>query len=157
MAKGVEDTAFFVYNRLISLNEVGGDPGRFGISTTEFHQFNQYRQQNWNAAMNASSTHDTKRGEDTRARINILSEIPDEWQAQFQKWREINQKHKTQSKKALMPSANDEYAFYQTLIGAYPFQESELEGFVDRIEQYAIKSIRESESFYSLVASKCSL
>ncbi|MBW4440907.1 MAG: malto-oligosyltrehalose synthase [Plectolyngbya sp. WJT66-NPBG17] len=145
MAKGVEDTAFFVYNRLISLNEVGGDPGRFGISTTEFHQFNQYRQQNWNAAMNASSTHDTKRGEDTRARINVLSEIPDEWQAQLQKWREINQKHKVQNKKALMPSANDEYAFYQTLIGAYPFQESELEGFVDRVEQYAIKSIREAK------------
>ncbi|MER3431908.1 MAG: malto-oligosyltrehalose synthase [Leptolyngbya sp. ERB_1_1] len=145
MAKGVEDTAFFVYNRLISLNEVGGDPGRFGISTTEFHQFNQYRQQNWNAAMNASSTHDTKRGEDTRARINVLSEIPDEWQAQLQKWREINQKHKVQNKKAFMPSANDEYAFYQTLIGAYPFEDAELENFADRIEQYAIKSIREAK------------
>ena len=145
MAKGVEDTAFFVYNRLISLNEVGGDPDRFGISTTEFHQFNQYRQQHWNAAMNASSTHDTKRGEDTRARINVLSEIPDEWQAQLRKWREINRKHKSQSKKTLIPSANDEYAFYQTLVGAYPFQEHELEGFVDRIEQYAIKSIREAK------------
>lgn len=145
MAKGVEDTAFFVYNRLISLNEVGGDPDRFGISTTEFHQFNQYRQQNWNAAMNASSTHDTKRGEDTRARINVLSEIPDEWQTQLQKWREINQKHKSQNKRTVMPSANDEYAFYQTLIGAYPFLESEREGFADRIEQYAIKSIREAK------------
>lgn len=145
MAKGVEDTAFFVYNRLISLNEVGGDPDRFGISATEFHQFNQYRQQNWNIAMNASSTHDTKRGEDTRARINVLSEIPDEWQAQLQKWREINQKRKTQNRKALMPSANDEYAFYQTMIGAYPFQDSEMEEFANRIEQYAIKSIREAK------------
>ncbi|MGG6263976.1 malto-oligosyltrehalose synthase [Leptolyngbya sp. AN03gr2] len=145
MAKGVEDTAFFVYNRLISLNEVGGDPGRFGISTTEFHQFNQYRQQNWNVAMNATSTHDTKRGEDTRARINVLSEIPNEWRSQVQKWREINQKYKTQYRKALMPSANDEYALYQNMIGAYPFQDNEMEEFVDRIEQYAIKSIREAK------------
>ncbi|MBD1842349.1 malto-oligosyltrehalose synthase [Cyanobacteria bacterium FACHB-63] len=145
MAKGVEDTAFFVYNRLISLNEVGGDPGRFGISTTEFHQFNQYRQQNWNVAMNATSTHDTKRGEDLRARVNVLSEIPDEWQAQVQKWRKMNHKYKVQHKKALMPSANDEYAFYQTLVGAYPFQASEMDGFVDRVEQYAIKSIREAK------------
>ncbi|MBD1822629.1 malto-oligosyltrehalose synthase [Cyanobacteria bacterium FACHB-DQ100] len=145
MAKGVEDTAFFVYNRLISLNEVGGDPGRFGISTTEFHQFNQYRQQHWNVAMNATSTHDTKRGEDLRARINVLSEIPDEWQAQVQKWREMNHQYKIQHKKASMPSANDEYAFYQTLVGAYPFQESEMDGFVDRVEQYAIKSIREAK------------
>lgn len=145
MAKGVEDTAFFVYNRLISLNEVGGDPDRFGISATEFHQFNQYRQQNWNVAMNATSTHDTKRGEDTRARINVLSEIPDEWQAQIQKWRGINQQYKTQNRKAFMPSANDEYAFYQNMVGAYPFQDGDLEEFGDRIEQYAIKSIREAK------------
>jgi (1->4)-alpha-D-glucan 1-alpha-D-glucosylmutase len=156
MAKGVEDTAFYVYNRFTSLNEVGGDPDRFGVGITEFHEFNQYRQHNWNAAMNASSTHDTKRGEDTRARMNVLSEIPDEWQEQLQKWREINRKHKspvkskkkyksTQSKQELMPSANDEYAFYQTLIGAYPFEENEIDGFVDRFEQYVIKSIREAK------------
>lgn len=145
MAKGVEDTAFYVYNRLISLNEVGGDPDRFGISAEEFHQFNQYRQKHWHMAMNASSTHDTKRGEDLRARINVLSEIPDEWQAQLQKWRGINYQFKTRGKRGLMPSANDEYAFYQTMLGAYPFQESEMDGFVDRIEQCAIKSIREAK------------
>lgn len=145
MAKGVEDTAFYVYNRLISLNEVGGDPDRFGITAEEFHQFNQYRQQHWHTAMNASSTHDTKRGEDLRARINVLSEIPDEWQAQIQKWRDINYQVKTRGKRGLMPSANDEYAFYQTMLGAYPFQESEMNGFIDRVEQCAIKSIREAK------------
>lgn len=145
MAKGVEDTAFYVFNRLISLNEVGGDPGRFGISAAEFHQFNQYRQQHWHTAMNASSTHDTKRGEDIRARLNVLSEIPDEWQAQLQKWRDLNAEHKVRGKRGNMPSANDEYAFYQTILGAYPFQESEMPGFVDRIEQCAIKSIREAK------------
>ncbi|MCU0550947.1 MAG: malto-oligosyltrehalose synthase [Leptolyngbya sp. Prado105] len=145
MAKGVEDTAFYVYNRLISLNEVGGDPARFGISAEEFHQFNQYRQQHWHTAMNASSTHDTKRGEDVRARINVLSEIPDEWQVQLKQWRDINAEYKVRSKRGIMPSANDEYAFYQTLLGAYPFQEREMDGFCDRIEQCAIKSIREAK------------
>jgi (1->4)-alpha-D-glucan 1-alpha-D-glucosylmutase len=81
LAKGLEDTAFYVYNRLVSLNEVGGSPENFGIAVAEFHKHNQERCDNWPHAMLASSTHDTKRSEDVRARINVLSEIPDEWVA----------------------------------------------------------------------------
>ncbi len=147
MAKGVEDTAFYVYNRLISLNEVGGNPERFGIDLDEFHEFNRVRQQDWNAAMSASSTHDTKRGEDLRARLNVLSEIPDEWQQHVRRWRELNQGHKTQNKKAIMPDANDEYAFYQLLVGAFPFEDHEFSEFVDRLEACAVKSIREAKVY----------
>lgn len=90
MAKGVEDTVLYIYNRLISLNEVGSTPSKFGVSVEDFHGFNQHRIAYWPHTMSGSSTHDTKRGEDVRTRINVLSEIPEEWESYLQKWQEIN-------------------------------------------------------------------
>ncbi|MFM7427873.1 MAG: malto-oligosyltrehalose synthase [Elainella sp.] len=147
MAKGVEDTVLYVYNRLLSLNEVGGDPARFGIDLAEFHRFNQHRQQHWPLAMSATSTHDTKRGEDVRARLNVLSEIPQEWQQQVQLWRELNQAHKVQSKHQTFPAPNDEYLLYQTIVGALPFAESEWQGFRERLKDFMLKAIREAKVY----------
>lgn len=147
MAKGVEDTALYVYNRLLSLNEVGGEPAQFGISLSEFHRFNQVRQEQWSEAMSATSTHDTKRGEDVRARMNVLSEIPEAWQKQVQTWSELNRRHKVRNKGAEFPDRNDEYAFYQTLIGAFPFDELELASFTDRVKDYMLKAIREAKVY----------
>lgn len=147
MAKGVEDTALYIYNRLLSLNEVGGNPERFGISLAEFHEFNQVRQEQWANAQSATSTHDTKRGEDTRARIHVLSEIPDEWHQQVRRWSEMNRVHKKKLRGAFMPDRNDEYAFYQTLVGAFPFNESEYGSFSDRVKDYMLKAIRESKVY----------
>lgn len=147
MAKGVEDTAFYVYHRLISLNEVGGDPGYFGTSVEDFHRFNQHRQARWSHTMNTTATHDTKRGEDVRARINVLSEIPEEWEAQVITWRELNQVYKTHNRRQIQPSPNDEYLFYQMLVGAFPFDAQERSGFCDRMNDYAIKAVREAKVF----------
>lgn len=147
MAKGVEDTALYVFYRLLSLNEVGGEPDHFGIDLAEFHSFNQHRNNKWTHAMSATSTHDTKRGEDVRARINVLSEIPDEWQQQVRSWMELNRSYKTQHKNSIFPDRNDEYAFYQTLVGAYPFLESEVDGFSDRVKDYMLKAIREAKVY----------
>jgi (1->4)-alpha-D-glucan 1-alpha-D-glucosylmutase len=145
MAKGVEDTVLYVYNRLISLNEVGSHPTHFGISLEDFHIFNQQRSSQWPHAMNATSTHDTKRGEDMRARINVLSEIPQEWENHLQEWRDINAAHKETVDRQDVPIPNDEYFFYQSLIGAFPYQDEEYPGFVERVQQYIIKAIREAK------------
>ncbi|MCT7985028.1 malto-oligosyltrehalose synthase [Laspinema sp. A4] len=145
MAKGIEDTLFYVYNRLVSLNEVGGDPAQFGLTLDEFHEFNTQQKDSWIHKMNATSTHDTKRGEDVRARINVLSEIPDEWEQQITSWREINQGHKTKLPDKVVPTANDEYFFYQTLLGAFPFAESEYSEFIQRVKDCSIKSVREAK------------
>jgi len=145
MAKGIEDTLFYVYNRLISLNEVGGNPEKFGITVAEFHEFNQKESVAWNYKMNATATHDTKRGEDVRARLNVLSEIPGEWEKKVKYWREINHSHKTHIRRKEAPSANDEYFFYQSLIGTYPFDESENTKFRERIKDYMLKSVREAK------------
>lgn len=147
MAKGVEDTALYVYNRFIALNEVGGEPGRFGISVSEFNEFNQKRQASWPHAMSATSTHDTKRGEDIRARLNVLSEIPEEWQKQVRTWSEINRSHKKTVKRFTMPDKNDEYLFYQTLVGAFPFFEHEYADCVERVKDYVLKAIREAKVY----------
>ncbi len=116
MAKGVEDTVFYSYSRLISLNEVGGDPGRFGVSPQEFHAFCEQIQKTRPQTMLASSTHDTKRSEDVRARINLLSEIPVAWADAVERWSAMNEKYKTDG----MPDRNTEYFLYQTLLGAWP-------------------------------------
>lgn len=145
MAKGVEDTVMYVYNRLLCLNEVGSHPGNFGISLEEFHTFNQNRFASWPHAMNTTSTHDTKRGEDVRARLNVLSEIPEEWEKNLQQWREINAAQKVSVDGRDVPTANDEYFFYQTLIGAFPFRDEEYPQFVERMQQYIIKAIREAK------------
>ncbi|ARV58545.1 malto-oligosyltrehalose synthase [Nostocales cyanobacterium HT-58-2] len=147
MAKGVEDTALYVYNRFISLNEVGGEPGQFGISISEFNEFNQKRQARWPHAMSATSTHDTKRGEDVRARLNVLSEIPEEWQQQVRTWSKINHSHKKTVKRFSMPDRNDEYLFYQTLVGAFPFFEHEYADCVERVKEYVLKAIREAKVY----------
>ncbi|MDZ8053276.1 MAG: malto-oligosyltrehalose synthase [Aulosira sp. ZfuVER01] len=145
MAKGVEDTTLYAYNRLLSLNEVGGNPSHFGISLTDFHTFNQKHQANWPHTMNTTATHDTKRGEDVRARLNVLSEIPDEWEQQVNTWSNLNQGLKSQRHRSSMPDRNDEYFLYQTLVGAFPFAEHEQSSFVERVKEYIIKSIREAK------------
>ncbi len=119
MAKGVEDTTFYVYNRLVSLNEVGGHPEQFGASVDELHRHAAERARRWPLSMLAGSTHDTKRSEDVRARINVLSEMPAEWRQTVGRWSRLNAPKKTVLDGATMPSRNDEYLLYQTLVGAW--------------------------------------
>lgn len=145
MAKGIEDTLFYLYNRHLALNEVGGNPGKFGITTAEFHEANQKQNTDWPHKMNATATHDTKRGEDVRARLNVLSEIPEEWEKQVKTWSEINRSQKIDVRGKAAPVPNDEYFFYQTLVGSYPFNESEQESFVGRVKDYMLKSVREAK------------
>ena len=145
MAKGAEDTAFYVYSRLLSLNEVGGDPDRFGLSTKEFHSFNERRAAHWPHAMNASATHDTKRGEDARVRINVLSEVPAEWEKNLRSWSRINRSKKTTVRGAEAPDRNDEYFLYQTLIGSYPADKPHDSEFEERLTAYLIKAVREAK------------
>lgn len=144
-AKGIEDTLFYVYHRFIALNEVGGNPNHFGISLDKFHQFNQYRLGSWSDAMNATATHDTKRGEDVRSRLNVISELPDEWEEKVKCWSELNRRHKTQTDAKLSPDRNDEYFLYQTLVGSFPFFEEEYEEYVERVKQYVVKAVREAK------------
>jgi (1->4)-alpha-D-glucan 1-alpha-D-glucosylmutase len=145
MAKGVEDTVFYVYNRLVSLNEVGSSPCQFGISVEDFHSYNQSRSAQWPHALNATATHDTKRGEDVRARINVLSEIPQEWESQLKNWSAINAPLKEAVQALNVPVANDEYLLYQTLLGAYPLDSADYPQFIDRVKEYIIKALREAK------------
>jgi (1->4)-alpha-D-glucan 1-alpha-D-glucosylmutase len=147
MAKGFEDTVLYVYNRLISLNEVGGNPGVFGNPVKQFHEFNKERVKKWKYTLNASSSHDTKRSEDVRARINVLSEIPKEWEGKLKSWHKMNIIHKQEINGKRMPDRNDEYFLYQTLLGSFPFDEKELEGYSKRIQEYIIKSVREAKVY----------
>ncbi|MEN6438818.1 MAG: malto-oligosyltrehalose synthase, partial [Syntrophobacter sp.] len=145
MAKGVEDTTHYVYNRLLSLNEVGGRPDHFGCSLKEFHAFNKKRRDLWPDSLNATSTHDTKRGEDARARINVLSEMPDEWRKRLRSWIRINSGKKKRVQGLVVPDRNDEYFLYQTLIGAFPFSDADYPDFVQRIKAYIVKAVREAK------------
>ncbi len=145
MAKGFEDTTLYVYNRLISLNEVGGSPDRFGTTVREFHEFNIARAGHWPHSLNTTSTHDTKRGEDVRARINVLSEIPGLWEANLKKWSKLNRKRRRSVRGVPVPDRNDEYLLYQTLIGAFPFDEDGYGAFVQRVKDYAVKAVREAK------------
>ncbi len=148
MAKGLEDTAFYVYNRLLSLNEVGGEPGQFGISLPAFHERNQERQAKWPHALSATATHDTKRGEDVRARLNALSELPQEWHRCLSRWSRFNRRYHTQLPDLLAPDRNDEYLLYQTLLGAWPMEPYDARDyteFVDRIQSYMQKAINEAK------------
>ncbi len=147
MAKGFEDTLLYVYNRLISLNEVGGEPFRFGVALPEFHSFNKKRSETRPFAMNATSTHDTKRGEDVRTRINVLSEIPGEWLERVRSWSELNAGRKTRIDHLNAPARNDEYFLYQTLIGTYPFDETDFPDYIHRVKEYVIKAIREAKVY----------
>ncbi len=145
MAKGVEDTLFYVYNRFIGLNEVGAAPDHFGVSLKEFHDYNQYQQEHWPHTLNATSTHDTKRSEDVRSRLSVISELPDEWETQVKAWSEINADKKQIIGDHAVPDANDEYFLYQTLVGAYPFDEAELPEFKTRVKDYVVKAVREAK------------
>ncbi|GAC1541734.1 MAG: malto-oligosyltrehalose synthase [Herpetosiphon sp.] len=120
MAKAVEDTAFYIYNRLVSLNEVGGHPEEFGISVANFHRDNAARQRFWPHAMLTTSTHDTKRSEDVRARIDVLSEMPQEWGAAVERWCVLNEQYHTFIDDERVLDRNDEYLLYQSLVGAWP-------------------------------------
>jgi (1->4)-alpha-D-glucan 1-alpha-D-glucosylmutase len=146
-AKGIEDTAFYVYNRLISLNEVGSDPTQFGLEPAVVHAWMGDRQARWPHALSATSTHDTKRGEDVRARINVLSEIPEAWKASAAKWRTLNRRFKADINGAPAPDSHDEYLIYQTLIGAWPFDTDDRTRacFTDRIAGYMTKALREAK------------
>ena len=152
MAKGLEDTAFYRFNRLNSLNEVGGDPNRFGLSPSEFHERNGAIASQWPHSMLASATHDTKRGEDLRARLNVLSEMPGDWQAAVLRWSQINRDRKTVLKNAPAPDANTEYLLYQTLVGAWPSDGDAPDGlkiFRSRVVAFMLKAAREAKDYTS--------
>lgn len=134
MAKGVEDTVFYVYNRFVALNEVGGDPGRFGISPAVFHEQMETAQRDWPLGLLATSTHDTKRSEDVRARLALLSEVPDVWAEAVRRWSEMNERHRSGSG----PDPNTEYLLYQTLVGAWPLD-------VERAWAYVEKAAKEAK------------
>jgi (1->4)-alpha-D-glucan 1-alpha-D-glucosylmutase len=138
MAKGVEDTAFYCFNRLIALNEVGGDPGSFGTSLEGFHAFCSRVQMEWPQTMLTSATHDTKRGEDTRLRIGLLSEIPEAWIDAVQRWSRMNEAFRRSG----FPDRNTEYFLYQTLVGAWPIGS-------DRLVPAILKAVREAKSHTS--------
>ncbi|HSH22468.1 MAG TPA: malto-oligosyltrehalose synthase, partial [Acidimicrobiales bacterium] len=138
MAKAVEDTAFYRYNSLISLNEVGGDPGRFGTTLDDFHHSLAVAQERWPATMLASSTHDTKRSEDVRARISLLSEIPEQFAAAVRRWSTTNAAHRSPSHGGgTWPDANFEWLFYQSLIGAWPISTDRLAAFTEKATREA--------------------
>lgn len=134
MAKGAEDTAFYCFNHLVSLNEVGGEPSRFGTSLKEFHNFCAKMQTDWPLTMLATSTHDTKRGEDVRMRINMLSEIPQQWENVVKQLFDMNKKYHSGN----LPDANTEYLLYQTLVGTWPIEHR-------RLLEYMIKAAREEK------------
>jgi (1->4)-alpha-D-glucan 1-alpha-D-glucosylmutase len=139
MAKGLEDTAFYVYNRLISLNEVGGDPDRFGVRRELLHDYNQARLARWPYSLSPLSTHDTKRSEDVRARINVLSEISTEWGAAVERWSRLNAQQRGQLEEGPAPDANEEYLLYQTC------SDDEHAALVPRVQAYMQKALREAK------------
>ncbi len=139
MAKGVEDTLMYTYNRFVGHNEVGDSPVFFGMTRDAFHTQMINRKTHWPMTMNATATHDTKRGEDVRTRLNVLSELTDEWIDLVKQWRTMN----AGARRFGMPDANDEYFIYQTLVGAFPFEpEEDVE---ERMVAYLIKSLREAK------------
>ena len=145
VAKGLEDTALYVYYPLLSLNEVGGNPEPSKVVLREdFIEFIQERQRRWPDSLNATSTHDTKLSEDVRARLNVLSEIPDEWAGEIARWSRQNESHKEVVNGRNVPDANEEYLFYQTLVGLWPADRSELPAISERLQTYFIKAIREA-------------
>ena len=149
MAKGLEDTTCYVYNRFVAVNEVGGSPAEFGIAIDEFHHGNQVRAQHWPHSMLATSTHDTKRSEDVRARLDVLSEMPRAWSAAVMKWRRMNRPRKIEIPDGrVVPDNNEEYLLYQTIVGTLPMQmasQDEQREFTGRIQQYMEKAVHEAK------------
>ena len=147
-AKGLEDTAFYRFYPLASLNEVGGEPALIGVSPERFHERNRDRQEAWPHTLSATSTHDTKRGEDTRARINVLSEIPEEWNRALHRWRELNRARKVSVEGAEAPDANEEYLVYQTLVGTWPLggvTDESRGDYTRRLQEYLRKALKEAK------------
>jgi (1->4)-alpha-D-glucan 1-alpha-D-glucosylmutase len=140
MAKGVEDTVFYAYPRLLSLNEVGGAPSRFGVSVEEFHKWCAETQARQPFTFLATSTHDTKRGEDVRSRIDVLSEIPSAWEEAVSRWSEANARYRT----GALPDRKIEYLLYQTLVGAWPIS-------LERLRDYMKKAAREAKEHTSWI------
>jgi (1->4)-alpha-D-glucan 1-alpha-D-glucosylmutase len=147
MAKGLEDTTFYVYNRLVSLNDVGGDPGEFGFPPARFHKASAHRARHWPHTMLATSTHDNKRSEDVRARIDAISEMVGEWRLQLRKWSRMNAERKTEVDGMPAPSRNDEYLLYQILLGSFPERAlpGEMKEYAKRIDAYMQKATREAK------------
>ncbi len=141
MAKGVEDTLMYTYNRFIGHNDVGDGPESFSLSPQRFHEQMVARQNHWPLTMNTTSTHDTKRGEDVRARLTVLTELSDEWLKLVQEWQKLNEGRRNQRQ----PDANDEYFIYQTLVGAYPMPGADEDNFPARLEQFLEKALREAK------------
>ena len=144
IAKGLEDTVLYVYCPLLSLNEVGGNPNPTAVVASDFNQIVTERERRWRYSVNCTSTHDTKRGEDVRARINVLSEIPREWQKHLNRWARWNKKGKRVVESQEIPDRNEENFLYQTLLGAWPLEQDAMPHFRARVEAYVIKAIREA-------------
>ncbi len=147
-AKGVEDTSFYRHVRLIALNEVGGDPGRFGSSPSTFHAINSQRLAHWPGTFSTSATHDNKRGEDTRIRIDAISEFAEEWSTRLTRWSRWHARKKTEVHGTHAPDPREEYMLYQILLGAWPFggpEEAVPEGFASRVQEYMLKAVREAK------------
>jgi (1->4)-alpha-D-glucan 1-alpha-D-glucosylmutase len=144
MAKSLEDTAFYRYHRLLALDEVGGDPSAKAISVDAFHEAMKVRAREWPHGMTATATHDTKRGEDARARLIALSEIPGEWASAVARWKILNAPHLVIEGEMRAPSAAFEYMLYQTLIGAWPADEPD-DTLTERMQAYALKAAREGK------------
>jgi (1->4)-alpha-D-glucan 1-alpha-D-glucosylmutase len=154
MAKAVEDTSFYSYNRLVSLNEVGGDPRTFGMSLAVFHAASQDRARTWPHTMLATSTHDNKRSEDVRARLNVLSEMPPAWRLALRRWSRLNRRSRSLVAGEPAPCANDEYLLYQTLLGAWPLgavDQPALDAFRGRIQACMLKAAREAKAHTSWI------
>jgi (1->4)-alpha-D-glucan 1-alpha-D-glucosylmutase len=154
MAKGIEDTAFYRVYPLASLNEVGGNPERFGVPVETFHRQNAERLANWPHALLTTSTHDTKRSEDVRSRLNVLSEMARDWERALQRWQSMNRDKKADVEGAAAPDANEEYLLYQTLVGAWPLQPMDKDAhqnFVGRIEHYMEKALKEAKRHTSWI------
>ena len=154
-AKGIEDTALYRFNRLVSLNEVGSEPDLYGSSISAFHTDAQYRARHWPHEMLTTSTHDTKRSEDVRTRISVLSEIPAEWRQALERWRRFNRTRRREVGGLPAPSPDDEYLLYQTLVGSWPLEEPDdaaLDVYRQRIEAYMLKAAREAKARTSWAA-----
>jgi len=147
-AKGIEDTSLYRFNRLTSLNEVGGEPDAYGSTVRAFHVDSQHRARFWPHEMLGTSTHDTKRSEDARARISVLSEMTQVWRKTIERWARINRLRRREVEGQPAPSPNDEYLLYQTLVGSWPLEEFDDDGLTayrERIEGYMIKAVREEK------------
>ncbi len=152
MAKGMEDTAFYRYHRLVSLNEVGSEPRRFGTTPAAFHHANQERARYTPHAMLAGSTHDSKRSEDVRARIDVLSELPGEWRRLVTRWHRLNRGRLGWVEGAQAPTRSDEYLFYQTLVGTWPLhKDADFDEYARRIQAYMLKAVREAKEASSWI------